>query len=257
LIVREENDRFVCIEQNHHAHLAKEMMMKWKLAYLSEDPLADSVLYAIEQHDVGWDYFDKQPFWNDKLKRPYTFIDLPLLIKTIVYTRGVNIISERDPYAASLSSAHYSIFLEKYSEEAIRQYIMKEKLRRQQILTSYPEINDEKFQYHLALLQLADNLSLFICLHDPHSPESRHRYFEKGIAIPKPIDFKHKQFIQPNWIDERTVELENITYVSPFNIHLREKYVLKETINKDGWMAAYENTRSQKREIEISVKKSF
>src|SRR5699024_7108306 len=188
MIVRETDQHFICIEQNHHAHVAKQIISQWKSYFLAEDPLAEDVLYAVEQHDVGWHFFDKQPIWNDNKNHPYTFIDLPVLLKTVLYTNGVDIVERRNPYAAALCSAHYTKFLQKYEIKEVQQYIEKEELRRKNILQAYPEVDEATFAKHLALVQLADNISLYICLHEAGENLLKHRYFKNGIYIPDVLD---------------------------------------------------------------------
>ncbi|HLS23774.1 MAG TPA: DUF3891 family protein [Pseudogracilibacillus sp.] len=251
MIVREDKKHFICIEQDHHAHVAKKLITPWLEHYLRNDSLKQSVLYAIEQHDVGWNLFDKQPLWNDKTKKPYTFIDLPLLIKTVLYTNGVNIVEQRNPYAAALCSSHYTKFLGKYELEEVQQYVKNEVLRRKAILHSFPEIDDEKFQYHLGFLQLADNMSLFICLHEAGNNDNRHRYFQKGIHIPEPVDLEKKNFIEATWKNEETLLFKNIKQVETFSITLKEKFVPKEKIEKVGLQEAHKETPYKTRQITI------
>src|SRR5699024_6581888 len=239
MIVREDDQHVICIEQDHHAHIAAQMIEKWKSHFLNKDSFAESVLYAIEQHDVGWHYFDKEPLWNDETKQPYTFIDLPLLIKTVLYTYGVTIVEKRNPYAAALCSAHYTKFLQKYEIDEVQQYISNEQLRRKSILEAYPEIDEAIFSKHLALLQFADNLSLFVCLHEPGNNDNRHRYFQNGIRIPEAIDRDKVQFINGKWKDVQNFILNNLPEIEPFTITLGEKFVPKQLIETEGFVSSY------------------
>src|SRR5699024_1425614 len=242
MIVREDDQHVICIEQDHHAHIAAQMIEKWKSHFLNKDSFAESVLYAIEQHDVGWHYFDKEPLWNDETKQPYTFIDLPLLIKTVLYTYGVTIVEKRNPYAAALCSAHYTKFLEKYEMKEVQQYITKESLRREKIIQAYPEVCKDTFAKHLALLQLADNMSLYICLHEAGENLLKHRYFKNGIYIPEIIDKNDDKFISAHWTDDHTLQLGNIEHVESFSICLEERFVPKKRIKQEGFLTSYEKT---------------
>lgn len=252
MIIRETDQHFICIEQDKHAHIAKHMIAQWKDYLLKNDPFSDDVLYAVEQHDVGWHYFDQQPFWNDETNAPHTFIDLPLLTKTVLYTYGVDLVEKRNPYAAALCSAHYTKFLQKYEKDEVKQYVANEQLRRKLILQNYPEIDEETFEKHLALLQLADNMSLYICLHEPGNNEDKHRYFARGIFIPSAIDSKDIQFIEASWQDEDTLTLRNVEKVAPFSIELAEKIVPKQKIKSEGFSTSYEQTPITKRTINFT-----
>lgn len=249
MIIRETEEDFICIEQNHHAHIAKRIIAHWQTYFLADDLLADSVLYAVKQHDVGWHYFDKQPLWNDQTNKPYTFIDLPLLIKTVLYTKGVDIVERKNPYAAALCSAHYTKFLQKYEIREVQQYVEKEYLRRKRILQAFPEVDEATFERHLAFIQLADNLSLYICLHDPGNNDDKHRYFQSGIRIPEPIDEGKVEYLTAHWNNEQTIQLKNIENVPPFSIDLQEKTIPKNIIKEDGFLNSYEQVTSTLRRI--------
>lgn len=251
MIIRETENHFICIEQDHHAHLAKEVIKQWKDILLKNEPLKEDVLYAVEQHDVGWHAFDKQPLWNDVTNAPYTFIDLPLLIKTILYTKGVDDVEKRNPYAASLCSAHYTKFLQKYDIKEVKQYIDQEQLRRKSILQNFPEVDEVTFNKHLAFLQLADNMSLFLCLHEAGNNDERHRYFEPGIFIPEAIDSNKTQYIKAEWNDDRTLTFSNFAQVPSFSIVIEEKIIEKQAIKSKGLLKAYETGKIIPRKITI------
>lgn len=253
MIIRETNTEFICIDQNHHAHLAKQLISPWKADLLADDPFQDTVLYAVEQHDVGWQAFDQEPLWNDQTNKPYTFIDLPLLIKTVLYTNGVNMVEKRNPYAAALCSAHYTKFLQKYDIKELVQYVENEQQRRQTILQAYPEIDEETFDKHLSVVQFADNLSLFICLHGAGNNEERHRYFQKGVPIPEAIDSHGEKFIEAEWLNEEKIQLTGLPKVEAFSIVVEEKALSKEDIQANGLISSYEETKARPRTIQVVV----
>lgn len=251
MIIRKTNTHIICIEQDHHAHIAKQVLSQWKQFFLKDDPLASSVLYAIKQHDLGWRPFDKQPLWNDDTEMPYTFIDLPIPIKTVLYTYGVDLVEKRNPYAAALCSAHYTKFLQKYKIKEVQQYVNDEQLRRSTILQSYPEVDDKTFAKHLSLLQLADNMSLFLCLHEPGDNTNKHRYFQKGIYIPPTIDYQNLQFIKTIWQNNNTIELTNIEQIDDFSISLGERKIKKSNLGNNSFISIYKQTDPEYRTIHI------
>lgn len=253
MIIRETDNHFICIEQHHHAKIAKQLIAQWQDDFLKNDPFTKDVLYAVEQHDLGWHYFDHEPFWNDKTKAPHTFIDLPLLTKTVLYTYGVDLVEQRNPYAAALCSAHYTKFLQKYENKDVQQYVTKEQIRRQAILQNYPEVDEATFEKHLAFLQLADNMSLYICLHEPGNNENKHRYFERGIFIPPAIDINDVQFVKANWENAETIVFEQIKKVPSFSIELEEKIVPKRFIEEEGFAINYAQTPITRRSLRINV----
>lgn len=242
MIIREHPSHFICIEQNHHAHLAYEIMSHWQYVFMKNDPYVDSVLYAVKHHDIGWDYFDREPLWNDKMNQPYTFIDLPLLIKTVLYTYGVDLVETKNAYAGALCSAHYTKFLNKYDTPEVQQYIKKEEMRRNNFFQSYPEIEHEIFLRHLNLLQLGDHVSLFICLHESGNNEERHRYFAKGIPLGNLIEGFKQSVLEPFWLDEKTIVFKNLPKVKSFSITIKEKIISKNHIKEKGFLQTYKET---------------
>ena len=111
MIIREQEENFLMIRQHDHAIISEQMTMKLKKGFLPDDDWQRSVLYAIKMHDFGWSSFDAEPLWNDEKQIPYSFIDYPDYIKTILYKRGIDEVAKEDPYAGLLCSKHYANFL--------------------------------------------------------------------------------------------------------------------------------------------------
>src|SRR5699024_7754389 len=107
MIIREQKKTITMIEQNHHAHLSAEIIKNWQ------------------------DIF----FKNDDTQLPYSFIDLLVLTKTVVYTQGVDKVEEVDAYAAALCSTHYMRFMENNTRPEVQTYMAHEKKRTKRILT--------------------------------------------------------------------------------------------------------------------------
>lgn len=253
MIIRKKGDTFIFIEQNHHAHVAANIIASWQEAFLLDDPLRESVLYAIKNHDVGWDYFDQEPFWNDAKNAPYAFTDFPLLSKLIIYTYGVDVVEAVDPYAAALCSAHYSTFLNKHTRKEVLLYLTKEAKRREQILKEYTNVTEKGFGKHLALLQLADNLSLFICLHESgNSDERRHPFFKHGIPYSTDLGFGD-DVIQPTWIAKNTLRLSGLPLANPITIKLQEKMILIDDIHQNGLLHTYLQAEKRTREVRLET----
>jgi len=257
MIIREKGNHIVCIEQHHHGYVAEQLITGWIDLLLQDSEYRDTILYAIKYHDVGWDYFDRQPLWNDATNLPYTFIDMPLLIKTVLYSHGVDIVAKHNRYAAVLCSAHYTKFLQSHSLTEINQYLTNEQARRDELLSYYPHIKAEMFQQHLGILQFADNLSLFVCLHEPGNNTERHRYFQHGIPIPKVLTNHEKETLHPTWLDEQTLLFEHKLNSEPLantSITIREKIIAMDDITNGGFIHSYETTPFKKRTIQIVYK---
>lgn len=254
MIIREHKDSFIMIEQHHHAHISKKIINKWTDFFLNDDPLSNSVLYAIKMHDFGWDSFDRQPFWNDKVKSPFSFIDFPILPKLTLYTEGVNQVELIDPYAAALCSAHYINFLKNHSTHEVMTYINKENARIKRISSSFPTMTKEIFNRHLALLKFADNISLYVCLNDPGVAKSEeHFFFKEGIPISKEINPTNKDLIDAYWINDKTISLKGLPYIPSFSILLKQKKLLKKDIEKTGFIDQYQSVPYENKNITFNI----
>src|SRR5690625_7022992 len=92
-------------------------------------PFFDSVLFTIKYVYFGCYHFDKQPFLNDDTQLPYSFIDFPVLPKTVLYRQGVDKVEEVDAYAAALCSTHYMRFMENNTRPEVQTYIDRKSTR--------------------------------------------------------------------------------------------------------------------------------
>lgn len=242
MIIREHDQTLIMIEQNHHAHISAEIILNWQDIFFKKDPYFESVLYAIKHHDYGWDPFDRQPFLNDETNLPYSFIDFPVLPKTVLYTQGVDKVEQVDPYAAALCSTHYMRFMENNTSPEAQEYMKHENKRTEKILTNLA-IDRTTFDRHAALLQFADNISLYFCLNDPGVSESAvHFFFKEGIPISQKIEQIKTNKIQADWLDNETVNLKGLPYVPNFSISIEQKELNKQAIKRDGLIKAYQAT---------------
>ncbi len=243
MIIRKTNNTFVMTEQHYHAQISAEIVNHWVDHFLKGDPQIDSILYAIKNHDIGWDLFDKQPFWNELTNAPYSFIDFPILPKIALYTYGVDLVEKNDPYAAALCSAHYVKFMQNHSNPEVNNYLIKEKKRQQRILMDLPAITPDIFDMHLAILQFADNISLYLCLNEPGLIKSEtHYFFQEGIPISPKINKITTPYIEAEWLDQHTLRLKGLPSVPSFSVSLKQKNLTTQQIEKDGLIKSYQTT---------------
>lgn len=251
MIVREIDDVYVFVAQHHHGEIAAHIMRQLADVFLQDEAFQDALFTAIQYHDVGWKYFDKEPFWNDAANRPYSFIDFPLPSKLVIYSYGVDQVEKIDPYAAALCSAHYTSFLQADPHPDVQQYIDNEKARRKRILATFPEVTPEIFAKHLATLQLADNLSLFACLHEFALRDTLHPFFTKGIPVPEKVAQIDAHYLPVKWADSATLYVCGLPAKLPIEITLCEKRLSKEAIDKHGLIPAYQHTAITERFLRI------
>lgn len=247
MIVREHENAFIMTTQDDHAHVSGKLIANWRDALFKKPKLRKSVEYAIFQHDLGWKPIDEQPFWNDKKQEPYTFIDFPTPPKAVFYKHGIDEVVQSDAYAGLLCSTHYMNFLlEETSKEAYA-FVEQEKERQQQIMESFSYLNKDAFDFHYALLQLCDSLSLFMSINEPGvAMEGGHPFFRKGIPVPSVLDNFSKSKIDLNWKDNHTISMHEFPFENPVNITLKQKTVTKEAIKTMGLVQSFQEAPLQK-----------
>lgn len=238
MIIREQNDHFLMIRQHDHAVISEQMIRKLKQEFLPDDDWKRSVFYAIKMHDCGWRKFDAEPLWNDEKHSPYSFIDYPDLIKTVLYKHGIDEVAREDLYAALLCSKHYAHFLARNpSLEATRFVINEEK--RQKSIQDKLGVDDELVTAHFELLKFADNLSLFLCLNEPRAKEEIHYFFKTGIKLPKRLEKQFGERLHLEWLDKQTVVCEKSPFQDTFTLSIPFKKVSKAAIAVQGIRKSY------------------
>ncbi|MFC4559565.1 DUF3891 family protein [Virgibacillus kekensis] len=255
MIVREHSSGFIMIEQDHHAHLSGEMAMALRNEFFAGKKLRQSVEYAIHQHDYGWKMLDKQPFWNDKQQAPYTFTDFPVLPKMVFYKHGIDEVEKQDAYAGLLCSRHYTGFLLNDSSKEAKSFVKEEKNRQKQIFEDLEDIDRETYNFHYGLVQLFDNLSLFLCLNEPGaSKDNEHPFFREGIPLSESLAVIGKDKMDIWWEDVHTVFIGKPLFDTAINLNLRQKYVTKESIAAKGLIESYQVAKTEEKTIEIKAK---
>ncbi|WP_144463629.1 DUF3891 family protein [Siminovitchia fortis] len=229
MIVRERPDEFVMIEQHHHAEISGKLMCCLKEELL-KGQARESVTFAVYQHDCGWKLADKQPIWNDSELAPYSFTNFPTPLKTLIYQHGIDEVAKEDAYAALLCSEHYTRFLLHDESEEAKAFVKKEKARQEQLIETLPRFDPALFGFHYGLLQLFDNLSLFICLNEPGKNENP--FFRNGIPLAPALGLNGK--LNVRWINENTVQVEDFPLEKACTVTLKQKTVRKEDIIKKG-----------------------
>lgn len=239
MIVREYKDKFILIEQDHHARLSGEIMKYWKDDLFKGKERKKSVEFAISNHDLGWKLFDLEPFWNDQEERPYSFIDFPVMPKTALYSYGIDLVEREDAYAALLCSNHYARFMNNVPTKEAQQFVQAEKMRQQRLIASIPDFDEQLYQYHYALLRFGDDISLYLCINEPGTPpDAIHPFFRNGINVSFLNTF-NRNYLSLYFKDEQTVIIDDFPFVESFMVLIRQKSVYKKDIDKNGFIDSY------------------
>jgi len=211
MIVRERPDSYVLIKQYDHGLVSGEFARYWAEPLLPLEP----TFYAIANHDVGWQALDTSVRWNEETGRPYSFTDYPREPKLRAYKDGLDFLEAREPYATCLCSMHYASLVGD-SEVEVR-FREREAGRRREIESAMNAEEWANLGRNFRLLQLCDDLSLFVCLNEPGRND--HPWYQDGF------EFEGTRF-EPVWEDHCTLRLDPNPFSGPF--HLVIPYVLVE-----------------------------
>jgi Protein of unknown function (DUF3891) len=207
VIVRERPDSFVLFEQHRHGLFSGEFARHWA----ARIPIREAALYAIANHDVGWRELDETVRWNDETGSPYSFLDYPVGPKLRAYANGLDYVQAHSPYAACLCSMHYGSFVRDARREPEISFREAEAARRRGIEATLSEEEIGGLEYNFRLLQLCDDLSLFVCLNEPGRNDYPHYRDGFGFMGTR---------LQPVWEDERTLRLDPNPFSEDFWIEL-------------------------------------
>ena len=215
MIVRERPDSLVLIRQHDHGRISGEFARHWK----AEIEPASPTLYAITEHDVGWQELDDEVRFNPETEAPYSFIDYPLEAKLRAYRHGLDRIEAEEPYAGYLCSLHYSSFVRDSEEPAAVAFREEEAGRRSRIEELLPDEWLANAEYNFRLLQLCDDLSLFVCLNEPG--ENTFPWYRDGF------EFRGER-LMPVWQDRRTLSLTPNPFSGPFDLAISHRLIRKD-----------------------------
>ncbi|WP_042220607.1 DUF3891 family protein [Oceanobacillus manasiensis] len=252
MIIRERDHDFILVEQHNHALASGELIKQWKMGSFIDSPLQESVIFATQQHDAGWIPADKQPFWNDAKEMPYSFIDFPAPMKTLLYSHGIDQVQSTDLYSALLCSEHYVRFLKQDDTESGRIFVEQEKKRQEIIHSSLASFDEKLFSYHYALLQFCDNLSLFLCLNEPG--ENSHPFFTKGIPLSSALPHFSQEKMALTWANNEEILIKEFPFKNPFSITYTFKKITKNQIRKNGLINSYVGAPFKQTTIQIKEK---
>lgn len=258
MICREHDGAFVMVKQHEHGLLAGEFAKWFKEEHTPAEGRRAEVLRAVSNHDRGWIDLDETPFWNDAEGAPYSFIDFPVVPKLTFYRRGIDEVEADTPYGALLCSSHFERLIEVSGEECpeLTQYLQDEADRRARIhreLEQSRPIGEGELYYDARLLQFCDDLSLFLALSEPGSPESeKHPWFAGGFSGSEDFSFTSGKAIQAEWQDKSTLILDPFPFTKDVGICFKQRRVSRKDIKLKGIAAAYRETPEEECRITVT-----
>jgi hypothetical protein len=108
MLVSRRDGYLLLVDQNEHGRLAGDIAARWGNDRFAQPARRDSTLIAAAMHDDGWREADAVPLFNLEEHRPLHFLEIDMSEHVPLYRRGVERVSERDPYAGLLVSMHWT-----------------------------------------------------------------------------------------------------------------------------------------------------
>lgn len=239
MIIRETEEAFVMTTQDEHAHCSGEVARGFREEWFLGEQYKEECLLAIREHDRSWIRLDDTPIWNDHAGVPFTFIDYPVLPKLVMYELGLDEIEKMSSYAALLCSMHFASFFKSVQgagHEAEVDFYQRELARQARLKTMLNDLDEAMITRHFQLLQLCDDISLYICMNkEGVSKEHEHPWFKQGFN-----SLVGGQKFIAEWMSPYEVRIDPpILFEQAWKVHLRHKCVPKQRINEIGIHKAY------------------
>jgi hypothetical protein len=207
VIVRILKDTFLLIRQHEHGRISGEFARHWGKEILPEIP----TLFAVTNHDAGWEELDAEVRFNPETDEPYSFANYPLEPKLRAYKHGLDQLEVQEPYAAYLCSMHYSSFVRDSLETAAEDFRRGERRRREHLEERLSGEWLAHSEYNFRLLRLCDDFSLFVCLNEPG--ENTFPWYRNGF------DFMGQRLI-PTWQDRETLGISPNPFSEAFDFSI-------------------------------------
>ncbi|MFC5702399.1 DUF3891 family protein [Cohnella faecalis] len=251
---------FVMVKQHDHGQLAGELAKRLQPEIVGSNDRLEDFRLAVSEHDSGWMDLDEVPLWNDVGNKPFGVEDLPLLLRLPFYRRALEKIAETSEYAALLVSMHYTTFqpgvlshmVGGFHERALP-YL--ERLKREQLeIRARLELMEgdraRLLEHHLNLLQLCDELSLYLCFQDPGTPKDKELLPYKD-GFQRSVSFLDGVKLSAEWTEPGHLKLTPFPLCKPVQLTYAAKYVSKDRIGDIGLAAAYSEAPLQIRAFTV------
>lgn len=233
------------IAQHDHAKLSGMIASHLQKQFFVDHFYIEDVLFAVYEHDRSWIRLDDTPIWNDRTSAPFSFNDYPLLPKLALYRIGMDEIEERNQYAALLCSLHYSSFRMVHNaanEECVRFYDHERK-RQETIRGALNDIHPDVVARHFRLLQLCDDISLYVCLNEAGvRKENEHPWFMKGFKNSSVFNLEEDKPLYAKWLTDKKIRIYPTPFQKTFHAAVQLKRVSKDSAHRLGIHEAYKNT---------------
>ncbi|HTN21933.1 MAG TPA: DUF3891 family protein [Pelobium sp.] len=239
MILREDSDNYILIAQHDHAYIAGELLSHFKKEFIAIEHF-ESFKFAVYQHDRAWVIPDSHPLLNDVTQKPFTFLDFPEKLRFYFYKLGIEQVYQANAYAALLCSLHYCNLASVSFSETATQFIEREKLRQNHLISKLKIPHKNLLNYQLRILKFCDDLSLYICMNKPGvSKEGEVPLFKKGFADSEFFNEDGETKVVASYKDRGTIKFNSNPFEDVFEVKVHLKRVSKKLIKDVGLADAY------------------
>ena len=173
-MIRRECDKgWILITQYDHAVLADSIMADWGNERFFRPEPFDEVLFAVREHDCGWEDWDSSPKINSENGYPANFMEMEPEEQSGIWSSSYKSHSAGHPYASSLIALHFARFNQKIlirepsnsAANNLKREINDFVADNLDTALSGSEVNGipEEVKINLRILQIGDIISLSLC----------------------------------------------------------------------------------------------
>jgi hypothetical protein len=161
MLVRDDGETWTVIGQPAHAWLAAQLARSWR------EPLDETLVLAVEQHDAVWSEWDARPSLHAGTGRAASFVEVPVDRRQGIWDQAVERLIALDPHAALLVSMHATNIHVRYGDPAARSpdYLARRADEQQRLLATLGQlaVTRESAEHDADLLTCLDAISLALC----------------------------------------------------------------------------------------------
>lgn len=105
MFVSKHQNEIWLVDQYDHSIQAGEVARHWGNEEFTKP--SESLITAVEKHDIGWIEPDQEVLFNEETGRPINFININIKQHVRFYSNGYKKILAEDPYAGMLIGMHW------------------------------------------------------------------------------------------------------------------------------------------------------
>ncbi|NIP37660.1 MAG: DUF3891 family protein [Candidatus Dadabacteria bacterium] len=168
MIRRETENGWILITQRDHSLLSGKIMKGWGNSKFATPEPYDEVMFAVAEHDCGWELWEENPRINPVNKYPKNFLEMNYSDQVSIWKRSFLKHSKKHPYASSLIALHFdkfnsSILRKNKNALLLKSQIKEFVLENLGLKHTGQQSLSEQIINNLKFVQIGDIISLALC----------------------------------------------------------------------------------------------